>query len=62
MYRILNLYAKPYDKRFPVVCLDEKNKQILADSRKPIPMKPRSPEKYDYEYVLDNPVMDLIDK
>ena len=51
MYRILNLYAKPYDKRFPVVCFDEKSKQILADSRKPIPMKPGSPEKYDYEYV-----------
>lgn len=51
MYRILKLYAKPYDKRFPVVCLDEKSKQILADSRKPIPMKPGSPEKYDYEYV-----------
>ena len=39
MYRILNLYAKPYDKKFPVVCLDEKSKQILADSKKPIPME-----------------------
>ena len=51
MYGILNLYAKPYDKRFPVVCFDEKSKQLLSDSRKPIPMKPGSPEKYDYEYI-----------
>jgi hypothetical protein len=50
MYRILNLYAKPYNQSFPVVCFDEKSKQLLSDSRKPIPMKPGSPEKYDYEY------------
>ncbi|AKB43096.1 Mobile element protein [Methanosarcina vacuolata Z-761] len=30
---------------------DEKPKQILGDKRKSIPMKPGSPEKYDYEYV-----------
>jgi len=50
MYKILNLYAKPYDERFPVVCFDEKSKQLLSDSRTSIPMKPGSPEKYDYEY------------
>lgn len=50
MYRILNLYAKPYNHLYPVVCFDEKSKQLLGDSRTPIPMKPGSPEKYDYEY------------
>jgi len=50
MYRILDLYKEPYSKRFPVVCLDEKNKQILEDARKPIPLKPGSTQKYDYEY------------
>ena len=50
MYRILNLYAKPYNPEYPVVCFDEKSKQLLGDSRTPIPMKPGSPEKYDYEY------------
>lgn len=50
MYRILNLYAKPYNRSIPVVCFDETSKQLLSDSRKPIPMKPGSPEKYDYEY------------
>ena len=50
MYRVLDLYAKPYNKLFPVVCFDEKSKQLLADSRTPIPLKPGSIVKYDYEY------------
>lgn len=50
MYRILDLYKEPYDKGFPVICFDEKSKQLLEDSRKPIPLKPGSVAKYDYEY------------
>ena len=50
MYRVLDLYAKTYNQRFPVVCFDEKSKQLLEDSRTPIPLKPRSIAKYDYEY------------
>lgn len=50
MYRLLHLYKKPYDPKFPVVCFDEKSKQLLEDSRTPIPMKPSSVKKYDYEY------------
>lgn len=50
MYRILDLYAKPLDHERPVVCFDEKSKQLLEDSRCTIPMKPGSPAKYDYEY------------
>lgn len=50
MYRLLNLYNKPYDPELPVVCFDEKGKQLLDDSRKPIQMKPGRIKKYDYEY------------
>lgn len=50
MYRLLHLYRKPYDPKFPVVCFDEKSKQLLEDSRTSIPMKPGSVKKYDYEY------------
>ena len=50
MYRILNLYSKPYNQEVPVVCFDEKSKQLLEDSRRPIPMKPGKATKYDYEY------------
>jgi len=50
MYKVLNLYNKPYDKACPVICFDEKSKQLLEDSRKPIPLKPGRVAKYDYEY------------
>ena len=50
MYRVLDIYAKPYNERFPVVCFDEKSKQLLEDSRAPIPLKSGSVAKYDYEY------------
>ena len=51
MYDILDLYEEPYDPKRPLVNLDEKPKQLLGDKRAPIPMKPGSPEKYDYEYI-----------
>ena len=51
MYDVLNLYEEDYDPKRPLICLDEKPKQLIEDKRKPIPMKPGSPEKYDYEYI-----------
>lgn len=50
MYRLLDLYKEPYDPYHPVVCMDEKSKQLLEDSREPIAAKPGSLERYDYEY------------
>ncbi len=50
MYRLLDLYEQPYEANFPVVCFDEKSKQLLEEVRKPIRMKPRQCVKYDYEY------------
>ena len=51
MYDVLDLYEEPYDPKKPLVNLDEKPKQLLGEKRMSIPMKPGSPEKYDYEYV-----------
>lgn len=51
MYALLDLYELPYDEKYPVICVDEKSKQFLEDSRKPIAMKPGSKAKYDYEYI-----------
>lgn len=51
MYDLLELYARPFRSREPVVCLDEKSKQLLKDSRATLPIKPGSPAKQDYEYV-----------
>ena len=50
MYNVLDLYEEKYDPKRPIVCLDEKPKQLIKDNVPPIPMKPGSPEKYDYEY------------
>ena len=35
MYALLDLYARPFRAREPVVCLDEKSKQLLRDTRAP---------------------------
>jgi hypothetical protein len=50
MYILLDLYQEVYDERHPVICMDEKSKQLINDLRGIIPMKPGSAEKYDYEY------------
>lgn len=51
MYRLLDLYEEEYDPEYPVICVDEKSKQLIEEIRTPIPMKPGQPEKYDYEYI-----------
>lgn len=50
MYRLLDLYEKDYDGKYPVICIDEKSKQLIDEVRNPIPLRPGSPAKYDYEY------------
>ena len=50
MYHLLDLYARPFRSNEPVVCVDEKSKQLLQDTRAPLPMKPGAPAKHDYEY------------
>lgn len=50
MEDILAVYKRPRDEDCPLVCLDEASKQLLADTRSPIPMKPGHPERDDYEY------------
>ena len=51
MYDLLDLYARPFRPDEPVVCLDEKSKQLLKDSRPPLPIRPGTPTRQDYEYV-----------
>ena len=50
MYDLLDLYALPYREYEPVVCIDEKSKQLLEQPRAPIPARPGNPIKEDYEY------------
>ena len=51
MYDLLDLYGRRFRRREPVVCLDEKSKQLLKDSRVPLPIRPGMPVRQDYEYV-----------
>ena len=51
MEKVLEVYKRPYDANRPVVCMDESPKQLLGETKTPIPAKPGSEEKYDYEYV-----------
>jgi len=50
MYALLELYAEPYDPSEPVVCLDEKSKQLLKQTRSPIAAAAGQIAKEDYEY------------
>lgn len=51
MYDVLELYERPYQESEPVICIDEKSKQLMRDSRPPLAMKRGAPAKHDYEYV-----------
>ena len=51
MEDVLEVYHRPYDPRFPVVCMDEKPYQLLGEVRPPLPMKPGQVRKEDNEYV-----------
>jgi hypothetical protein len=50
MEDVLAVYTRPYDPRFPQVCLDETSAQLLTHSRPPLPMQPGQPARPDYEY------------
>jgi transposase len=50
MEDVLDVYQRPYDPRFPQVCMDEGNKQLLGEVREPIPMTSDKPKREDNEY------------
>src|SRR5215469_5553889 len=50
MEDILDVYQRPYDPRFPQICMDEGNKQALGEKQEPIPMKKGKEKREDYEY------------
>jgi hypothetical protein len=50
MERLLTLYAEPYDKRYPVICIDERPCQLIGEVIVPVPMKPGKTRRSDYEY------------
>lgn len=60
MENVLDVYKRPYDPKRPVVCMDEISKpptlslggkQLIGETRSPLPAEPGRVERYDYEYV-----------
>ena len=50
MEMVLGIYKRPFDQRFPVVCMDESPKQLIGETKTPIAASPGQVAKYDYEY------------
>lgn len=50
MEEVLDVYRRPYDERFPQVCMDETSKQLTKETRVPIAASPGNVERYDTEY------------
>ena len=50
MEDVLEVYKRPQDPQRPVVCLDETSKQLVGETRTPVPAAPGQPRRVDYEY------------
>lgn len=50
MEQVLDVYKRPYNDRFPVICMDESPKQLIKETRTPVPMKPGQETRVDFEY------------
>jgi hypothetical protein len=59
MEDVLEVYRRPYDPNHPVVCIDESFKQLIGETREPLPPRPGEPlpprpgavERYDHVYI-----------
>ena len=50
MEMVLDVYKRPYNKKNPVVCMDESPKQLIKETRLKEPMKKGKDQRVDYEY------------
>ncbi|MBU1337833.1 MAG: IS630 family transposase [Acidobacteria bacterium] len=50
MEMVLDVYKRPFDPLHPVVCMDESPKQLIAETKLPIPASPGRVARHDYEY------------
>ena len=56
MEDVLEVYSRPPDPAAPLVCLDEFAKQLISETRAPLPALPGRPARHDYEYVREGSV------
>ena len=50
MEDVLDVYTRPYDPAYPQVCMDELSKQLVGETRVPVPCAPGQAARVDYEY------------
>jgi DDE superfamily endonuclease len=50
MEDVLEVYTRPYDPLRPQICMGETSKQLLRDTKEPLPMEPARVQRRDYEY------------
>ncbi len=50
MEKVLDVYKRPYDHRHPVVCMDKSPKQLIGETKVPIPASVGQSARHDYEY------------
>jgi len=51
MEDVLDVYQAPYDPQFPLVCMDESNKQLVGEVHAPLAPAPGHGQINDHEYV-----------
>jgi hypothetical protein len=51
MEKVLDVYKRPHDPSHPVVCMDESPKQLIGETKVPIPASKGQPARHDFEYV-----------
>lgn len=50
MEQVLDVYKRPYDPEYPVVCMDEMPRQLIGEIATPVPSVPGRIQRHDYEY------------
>ena len=49
MEDVLQVYQLPYDRRYPVVCMDEASKQLISEVNAPLPLRAGQVQCEDYD-------------
>lgn len=50
MEQVLDIYRRPYDAQCPVVCMDESPRQLIRETRRPLPVQAGRAARHDYDY------------
>ena len=50
MEKVLEIYKRPYNPGYPVICMDESPRQLIKETRQAVPAKAGRVARHDYEY------------